>query len=171
MPTKEKEKQIELLKEKFTTANNIIVTDHTGINVIDLTVLRRDLKNSNSEFRVAKNTLLNLAAKEAGLEQLSDTFVGPTSMVFGFDDPSVPARIINEFGKKTNRPKVKAYILDNQILGIDDYKKIAQLPPKEQVLAILVAAVEGPITNFIMTCDGVIRNFVGLLDDLAEKRK
>jgi len=49
--------------------------------------------------------------------------------------------------------------------------KIAQLPPKEQVLAILIAAVEGPITNFVMTCDGVIRNFIGLLDDLAVKRK
>lgn len=171
MATKEKENQVEFLKNKFSQANSVIVADHTGINVNELTALRRDLKKSNAEFRVAKNTLLKLAAKESGLEELSEVLNGPTSMVFGFDDPSVPARIIHEFSKKSEKPKVKAFILENSILSIADYKKIAQLPPKEQVLAILIGAVEGPITNFIMTIDGVTRNFIGLVDELAEKRK
>lgn len=171
MPTKEKENQIALLKERLTQANSIIVADHTGINVADLTVLRRDLRKSKAEFKVAKNTLLRIAAKESNMENISEYFVGPTSMIFGFDDPSVPAKIIFEFSKKTDIPKVKAFILDKQLLTVGDYKKMAQLPPKEIVLAILVGAVNGPILGFVLTLDGATRNFIGLLDALAEKRK
>ena len=120
---------------------------------------------------MAKNTLLKIAAKESDMEKLTEHFVGPTSMVFGFDDPSLPAKIIYDFSKKTDIPKVKAFILENQLLTIDDYKKIAQLPTKEEVLATVVGAVNGPITGFVMTLDGVTRNFIGLLDALAEARK
>jgi large subunit ribosomal protein L10 len=171
MPTKEKENQIALLKEKLTTANSVIVADHTGINVADLTVLRRDLRKSNAEFKVAKNTLLRIAARESNMEDVNQYFVGPTSMIFGFDDPSVPAKIIFEFTKKTDIPKVKAFILDKQLLTVEDYKKIAQLPSKEVVLAMVVGAVSGPILGFVITLDGVTRKFIGLLDALAEKRK
>ena len=171
MPTKEKENQIAVLKDKFEKASSVIIADHTGINVADLTVLRRDLKKAHAEFRIAKNTLLKIAASETGNEQMNENFVGPTSMVFGFDDPSVPARIIYEFAKKSEIPKVKAYVLNNQIYTIEDFKKIAQLPPREEVLAALVGAIAGPIYGFIMTIDGTIRNFIGLIDALAEKNK
>jgi large subunit ribosomal protein L10 len=171
MPTKEKEKQIELLTERFKRASSVIVADHTGINVADITVLRRDLRKANAEFKIAKNTLFRKAAKDAGMEQMAEHFVGPTTLVYGFDDPSVPAKIIFEFSKKSDIPKVKAYYLDNVSLPIDDYKRIAQLPPREQVLALVVGAVNGPILNFIMTIDGATRNFIGLLDALAESKK
>jgi len=170
MPTKEKENKIKLIKDKIADSNCIIVTDHTGVNVNDITILRRELKKTNAELRVAKNTLMSLAVKETELEKLTDIFVGPSSLVFGFDDPSVPARIIYDFGKKTDKPKVKAFVLENRLLSVEDYKKIAQLPPKEQVLAMVVGAVQGPITGFVMTLDGVIRNFIGLVDALAEKK-
>jgi large subunit ribosomal protein L10 len=171
MPTKEKENQIAVLKDKLNQAKSVIIADHTGINVADLTVLRRDLKKADAEFRVAKNTLLRRAAEETGSEKFSEYFIGPTSMVFGFDDPSVPAKIIYEFAKKTDIPKVKAYFLDNQLLTIEDFKRIAQLPPREQVLATVLGAVVGPISNFVMTLDGVTRNFIGLVDALAESKK
>lgn len=171
MPTKQKEQQIELLKEKFEKANSVIIADHTGLNVAGLTVLRRDLRKAKAEFRVAKNTLLKIAAKEKGIENLGEKFTGPTSMIFGFSDPSVPAKIVYEFSKKTDIPKVKAYILDNQLLTGSDFKRIAQLPSKEEVLAILMGSITGPISQFIMTLDGVTRNFIGLLDALAAKNK
>jgi large subunit ribosomal protein L10 len=171
MPTKEKEKQIAVLKERFEKANSFIITDHTGINVADLTVLRRDLKNANAEFRIAKNTLLKIAATESGNEQINDNFVGPTSMVFGFDDPSAPAKIVYEFSKKTEIPKVKAYVLDNQLYSIEDFKRIAQLPSREEVLALLMGAISGPIYGFIMTLNGTVRNFIGLIDAMAESKK
>ena len=171
MPTKQKEQQIELLKEKFAKANSVIIADHTGINVADLTVLRRDLRKADAEFKIAKNTLLKLASKDKGIKGLDDNFVGPTAMIFGFDDPSAPAKIIYEFAKKTEIPKVKAYILDDQLLTGADFKKIAQLPSKEEVLATLIGSLDGVISQFILTLDGATRKFIGLLDALAEKNK
>lgn len=171
MPTETKKNEVAVLKNKISRANNIIVTDHTGINVGELTGLRRDLKNSNAEFRVAKNTLIRIAAKESGLENITEHFVGPTSLVFGYDDPSVPARIVYKFQEKTDKPKVKAYVLDNQLLSLEDFKVIAQLPPKEELLAKLVGSINGPIVEFVMTIEGVVRNFIRLLDALAEKGK
>ena len=171
MPTKEKENQIDLLKDRFKRANSMIIADHTGINVADITMLRRDLRKANAEFKIAKNTLLRRAAKETGMDEVAEHFVGPTSMIYGFDDPSVPAKIIYEFSKKSDIPKVKAYFLDNQLLSVDDYKRIAQLPPRNEVLAMVLGAVNGPILNFIMTIDGVTRNFIGLVDALAESKK
>jgi large subunit ribosomal protein L10 len=171
MPTKQKEQQVDLLKEKFSSARSIIVADHTGINVNDLTVLRRDLRKSNSEFRVAKNTLLKIAAGKAGLDDMVGFFDGPTSMVFGFDDPSVSARIIHEFWKKTDKPTIKAYCLENKLLTVEDFEKIAKLPPRDELLAQLLGSVQGPVVIFVMTLDGVIRNFIGLVDALAEKKK
>ncbi len=171
MANQEKIKEVAVLKEKIAAAKNIIVTDHTSLTVEDMTVLRRDLRRANSELRVAKNTLFRIAAREAGKENLAGCFVGPTSLVLGYDDPAVPARIIFESNKKIEKPKVKAFILDNQILGVEDFKKIAQLPPREVVLAQLIGSIEGPIVNFIMTLEGVVRNFIGLVDALAEKNK
>ena len=171
MPAEVKKNEVAVLKDKIPKANNIIVTDHTGINVGELTGLRRVLKNSNAEFRVAKNTLIRIAARESGLENISEHLVGPTSLVFGFDDPSVPARIIYKSQRETEKPKVKAYVLDNQVLSLEDFQLIALLPPREKLLANLVASVNGPIVKFVMIIEGVIKNFIGLLNALAEKEK
>ncbi len=171
MPTQEKVNTIDVLKDRFEKSNSYIIADHTGINVADLTVLRRDLKKADAEFRIAKNTLLKIAAKETGHDQINEYFVGPTSMVFGFGDASVPAKILYEFAKKTDIPKVKAYVLENQLYTIEEFKRIAQLPGREQVLATLLGAVEGPIVKFINMLEGTTREFIGLVDALAEKKE
>jgi len=171
MPTQAKLDKVAAIKEKLLKAKHIIVTDHTGINVADMTMLRRDLRKSNAEMKIAKNTLFRIAAREAGLEELSKQFSGPTSLVMGFDEPGAPAKVVFDLNKKIEKPKIKSYLLESQLLGLEDFKKIAQLPSRDQVLAMLVGTINGPITNFVMTLEEVIRNFIGTVDALAEKRK
>ncbi len=171
MPTQAKLDKVAAIKEKLLKAKHIIVTDHTGINVADMTMLRRDLRKSNAEMKIAKNTLFRIAAREAGLEELSKQFSGPTSLVMGFDEPGAPAKVVFDLNKKIEKPKIKSYLLESQLLGLEDFKKIAQLPSRDQVLAMLVGTINGPITNFVMTLEAVIRNFIGTVDALAEKRK
>lgn len=171
MPTQEKVKEVAILKEKIAAAKNIIITDHSGITVEDVTILRRELRKVNSELRVAKNTLLRMAARESGKSDLAKCFAGPTSLVLGYDDPAAPARVVFELNKKIEKPRVKAYILDNQILGVEEFKKIAQLPPRDVVLGQLIGAINGPIVMFVMTLEGAVRNLIGLIDALAEKKK
>ncbi len=170
MDKKQKEQELASLKEKMAKANQIVVADHTGINVADLTQLRRKLKAAKSEFRVSKNTLLKLAVKDGDLKVLDKHFTGPTAIIFGYDDPSVPAKIIYDSIKETEKPRFKAYYLDGQVYGVEVLKKIAELPPKNVVMAMLIGTVQGPISHFIMVLEAATREFIGTLDALADKK-
>lgn len=170
MDKKQKEQELASLKDKMARANQIVVADHTGINVADLTQLRRKLRDAKSEFRVSKNTLLRLAVKDGALKALAEHFTGPTAVIFGYDDPSVPAKIVYDAIKETEKPRFKAYYANGKVYGIETLKKIAELPPRNVVIAMLIGTVQGPIAQFIMVLDAATREFIGTLDALAEKR-
>lgn len=152
-------------------AKQIMVADHTGINVADLTILRRKIKEARGEFRVTKNTLLRLAVKDTDLNVLEKHFTGPTAIIFGFDDPMVPARIIYSSIKESEKPKFKAYYLDGQVYGVETLKQIAEMPPREVILATLIATVQGPIAKFISMLDAATQEFIGTLDAFAKKQE
>ena len=171
MNREQKEKEVAVLKDMFSRSRHVAVTDHTGINVADLSLLRGRLKGSGSEMRVAKNTLLRLAVRDTDLKDLEEHFTGPTSVVFGFDDPMETAKIINQSIKDTEKPAFKSYYYEGQILGYEALKRIAELPPREQVIATLISTVEAPISKFISLLDAAAVEFVGTLDALVESKK
>jgi large subunit ribosomal protein L10 len=168
MDRTQKEKELASLKEKMSKARQIIVTDHTGINVADITVLRRKLRSAKSELRITKNTLLKLATKGTDLSVLDKHFSGPTSIIFGYDDPSVPAKIIYDSIKETERPRFKGLYFDGKVYEVDGLKTIAELPPREVVLAMLIGTIDGPVSQFIMVLEAATREFVGTLEALAK---
>ena len=170
MDKKQKEQELASLKEKMAKANQIMIADHTGINVADLTLLRRKLREAKSEFRVTKNTLLKLAIKDSDLKVLDEHFTGPTAIIFGYDDPTVPAKIIYDSIKEKEKPRFKAYYSNGKVYGIETLKKIAELPPKQVVQAILIGTLQGPIVQFIMVLEAASREVIGTLDALAKKK-
>lgn len=170
MNKEQKEKEVAILKDKLTRVKHLIIADLSGINVADVSVLRRKLKEGNSEIRVSKNTLLRLAVKDTDLQELQEHFEGPTSVVYGYDDPSVPARIIYESIKETEKPKFKSYFYDGAQYGFDFLKRIAQLPSRDVVIAILISTVEGSITQFVSLLEAATREFIGTVDALAESK-
>lgn len=173
MPTQEKIDMVAALQERFSGASNIYLTDYAGLNVEQITKLRKELRENGIKFIVAKNTLLSLAAKGAGYEDMDQFFIGPTAVAFSDADPNVPAKILfdtyKEY-KKLNKPEVKAFYVDNQFFPGVDIEKMAKLPSREILLSQVVAAVEGPIVNFVGTLDGIIRELVGTIDALVEKK-
>jgi len=171
MNKEQKANEVAILKDKLTRANNIIVTDHTGINVADITTLRRKLRQSGSEMRVTKNSLLKLAIKDTDLETLQRHFEGPTSVIFGYDDAAPPAKIIYESIKETEKPIFKSYFYAGSEYGYDFMKRIAQLPSREMILAGLIGTLDGVISRFISLLEAATRDFIGTVDALAEKRK
>ncbi len=171
MDKDQKQQEVASLKEKLTKAVNVIITDHTGINVADISVLRGELKGGGAEFRVAKNTLLKLAVKDTDLEALQKHFVGPTSVVLGYDDPTVPVKIVYDSIKKTEKPVFKSLLYEGNEYDFAFFKRLAELPPKDQVLAGLVATLDGVISQFISVVEGATRDLIGTLDALAESKK
>lgn len=170
MNKEQKEKEVAVLKDKLARARHLIIADHSGINVAEVSALRRKLKEGNSEIRVSKNTLLKLAVEDTDLQELQEHFEGPTAVIYGYDDPSVPARIIYESIKETEKPKFKSYFYDGAQHGFDFLKRIAQLPSRDVVIAILISTVEGSITDFISLLEAATREFIGTVDALAESK-
>ena len=170
MPRPEKVKIVEGLAGDFDAAGSVFVADYAGLSVTDITDLRSQLRQAGVSMKVAKNTLLRLAAKQAGVPELAEYFAGPTAVAFGEKDPVAGAKILQEFFTRLERPKVRAFMVEGKAYPGENLKAIADLPPREIILAQLVAAVESPITGLVGTLDAVIRDFVGTVDAIARKK-
>jgi len=171
MPRPEKVQRVAELSEEFKGARNIFITDYSGLNVIDITELRKQLRESGISFRVEKNTLLRRAATESGFDSLIPQLKGPTAIAFSPEDPTVAAKIFYDFYDRLEKPRVRVFQIDDRLYEPEKLKPLAQLPPRDLLLAQLVATIESPITALVGTLDAIIREFIATVDALADKRK
>ncbi len=167
----EKDEMVEELGSLFEESNNIFVTDYLGLNVSQITEFRKQLREGNIKYRVAKNTLLKIAAQNKGYEEMVPYFKGPTAVAFGVDDPTVPAKAINEFFKKNGKPEVKAFYADGILYQSDRLKELADLPSKDELIAKIVGTIGAPLTNLVGTLDGLIREFCLTIDQIAKQKE
>ena len=173
MPTQVKIDKVAALKEQFDRATNIFITDYAGLNVEQMTKLRKDLRDNGIKYLIAKNTLMRIAAREAGYEELADMLSGPVAIAFSENEPNVPAKILfdafKEY-KEINKPEVKTFFIDKKLFEAAAVEQIAKLPGREQLLSMLVSAVEGPLTNLVGTLDSILRELVGTVDAVAKQK-
>ncbi|MFH1700177.1 MAG: 50S ribosomal protein L10 [Candidatus Zixiibacteriota bacterium] len=173
MPTQAKIDKVAALKEQFAEANNIIITDYAGLNVDQMTKMRRDLRQEGIKFFISKNTLMRLAAKDAGFDDMAELLTGPTAIAISNTDPNIPAKILFDSKKEfdnVKKPEIKALYIEKKFYDGAAAERIAYLPPREILLSLLVSAVEAPISEFVGTLDGIIRELVGTIDALAKKK-
>ena len=166
----EKEKTVDELREKLSLTKSLFLTDFRGLNVDQMTDLRRDLKEKKAEYRITKNSLIRLAARESRFEGVLDYIKGPTGLVFSFEDPVGPAKVLYEIHKKIEKPKIKIIWMEGKLLDENHLKSLAALPSKDVILTQIVFGLNSPLANLVGTLQGVMRNFVGVLDAVREAR-
>jgi large subunit ribosomal protein L10 len=159
------------IKKLFEESGAYFITDYQGLNVADMTALRKSLREQNVRYLIAKNTLFKLAAKEAGATDVDTYFSGPTAVAFAIGDPSVAAKILYDASKEKELPRFKAFVVENQVHQPEAIKVLAELPPRDILLSQVVAAIEAPLTQLVGTLDGFFRELVGSIDALADKKK
>ena len=142
-----------------------------SVNVEALSALRRKCREASVEYVVVKNTLARIAAKEAGWEELVEHLRGPSAVAYTKGDASSPARIISEFAKKTNKPKIKVSLFEGQFYGPDRIEEIASLPSKEVLIARLLGSFNAPVQGFVGTLNGLVQKMVGTIDAVRAKRE
>jgi len=173
MPTQVKIDVVSGLKEKFSEADNIYITDYAGLDVAQINKLRKELRENGIKYIVAKNTLMRIAARESGYEDMVQHLVGPTAIAFSNAEPNIPAKILYDAYKefdKVAKPEVKAFYIDKQPFAAADIERMAKLPTREVLLSQLVSAVEGPIAEFVGTLDGIMRELVGTIDAISREK-
>lgn len=164
----EKERTVEELTEMFKKAQAVVLSDFTGLNVEEMAELRRRCRDSSVVYRVAKNTLARFAASKADLEPLLRYLTGPNGFTFGYDDPAVPAKVINDFAKKSGKLTIKGGVFQGEVIGPDQVKRIATLPGKDVLLSQLLMQMGAPISRFAEVLRSVLREFLYVLTQIGE---
>ena len=159
----QKQKILDELKEKIAKQKVMIFADFTGLKVKDLSNLRKKIKAADGEIKVAKKTLLGLAAKGAGLEFEAKKIKGEIASVFGYKDEISLAKIIYQFASANPNLKILGGFLENQFRTAEEIITLAQLPTKEELLSGLVRSVSAPISNFINVLQGNIKGLIIVL--------
>ncbi len=160
----EKEAVVRQVADIFKKAKSVFVTDFTGLNVEQTMALRMKFRESKVGYVVVKNTLARIAAEQAGCSDLGKYLKGPSAIAYSFDDPSSPARIIKDFTKTLDKPKIKVSLLEGEFYGPEQTDAIASMPSKKELLARVVGGFNSPIQAFAGCLHGLLAKTVRTLD-------
>src|SRR5436305_4928605 len=164
MKRPEKERLVAELKAKLDGANALYYADFTGLNVKRMTDLRRRLRKANVEYVVIKNTLALRAVNESGL--VGTRLKGPTGLVVA-KDAVAAAKVLADFAKENDqRPAVKGGLLEGKQLNVEQVKKLATMPSREQMLAELAGGLQAPLAALAGALSGLLYMFAGALEGL-----
>ena len=147
--------QVQEIAGKLQGAASVVVVDYRGLNVAQVTELRKQLREAGVEFKVYKNTLTRRAAEIAGVESINEVLTGPNAIAFSTEDVIAPAKIINEFAKKNEALEIKAGIIEGTVSSAEDVKALAELPSRDGLLSMLLSVLQAPVRNFALATKAV----------------
>ena len=169
MPNAKNIKKVDELTEKLERAKGVYLTDYIGLNVQDITDLRREFYENDVEYLVTKNTLLKIAANNSNLNDLDSVLNGSTAVAFSYVDPTSPARVIKKFTKDNELPKVKGIVIDGELIDGSEFDRIANLPTKEESIAKFAALLQSPLLKLIWALKSPMSDMTNMLNNLKEK--
>ena len=171
MPNSKNIEQVKELSDSFSRAKAVYFTEYHGLNVGDMTKLRSEFFKADVEYKVAKNTLIKLAAEENKISGLDEQLLkGSTALAIAYDEPVSPAKVIKKFTKDNDLPSVKGILFEGQFLPGEEFKKLANLPSKEESLTILIAMLNSPMQKLASTLNAPLQSLAGVLNSLKEKK-
>ena len=171
MKIEDKKKIVEELKQKFATTKVVIVTDYKGLDVAQMTELRRKLNEVNVEYQVVKNTMLKRASKDTEAELLVDVFKGPSGVAFSFEDPVAPAKILTQFAKDNEKLEIKAGVMNGKTMDLNAIMALSKLPSREELLAQVLSAMNAVPTGFVRALADVPRRMVNVLNAIKDQKE
>ncbi len=167
---------VEEIKGWLTNAKGVVLTGYRGLNVATDTELRRELRAAGVTYKVVKNTMLRIAAKEAGIEGFDSHLEGTTAIAFSTEDAVAPAKILCGFMKKNKLEDagiltVKVGMVEGKVIDEKEVKALASLPSREELIAKLLGSMNAPIANTVGVLSAVIRNAVYVIDAVRQKKE
>jgi large subunit ribosomal protein L10 len=159
------------LNDSFNRAKFAVVADYCGLKVSELQQIRIELRNCDSEIRIAKNTLLKRAAADTDNAALSDDFTGTTAVVMAYSDPVAPAKVLAKFAEDHKKFEIRSAALDGEKLGVDGVVALSKLPTKEVLLGQFLSVLNGVPTGLVQVLSGVPRTFGYALNALKEQKE
>jgi len=167
----EKAEIVQAIQEKVAKSRIGILSDFKGLKVEDMTRLRRQLQEAGGELKVVKNTLLTRAAAgDSPMAPLISKLTGPNALTLGYEDPVALTKVLIKFAQERPMLQIKAGVLGGQVLSAKDLEALSKLPAREVLLAQLLGVLQGVPTALVTVLSGVIRNLLGVLVALKDKK-
>lgn len=168
MPNPKKFEQLKEIKGALKGSSAIYFLDYQGLNVADISTLRRKLREARAEFKVAKNTLLKIALDEVGLDA-SSVLKGPTGVMLTMEDPVAPLKVLMEFAKEKEAIKPKGGFLEGRFFDAAQMKELSQLPSKNELLAQILGSLQAPVQGLLWALQGPVSNLVFTLQAITQR--
>jgi large subunit ribosomal protein L10 len=150
-----KQDAVDVVTGKLQNSVSTVVADYRGLNVSQVTELRKQLREAGVDFQVLKNTLVRRATAAAELTELDAVLTGPTAVAFSETDAVVAAKILNDFAKKNDALKLKGGVVEGRVIDADQLKALAELPSREGLLSMLLSVLQAPMRNFALAVKAV----------------
>lgn len=159
------------LNDSFNRAKFSVVADYCGLKVSQLEKIRRDLRECQSEIRIAKNTLLKRAVTDTACESLTDDFTGTTAIVVSYDDPVAPAKVLAKCAEDYDKFQLRSAVLEGEKITIDNIVALSKLPSKEVLLGQLLSVMNGVPTGFVRVLAGVPQKLLYGLQAIKDQKE
>ena len=170
MPNKKNISNVKELTDKLSRAKSIYFTDYLGLNVSDVTSLRKKFFDSNVEYLVVKNTLLKIASDQNKIGLGDELFSGSTAIAISYDEPVLAAKVIKDFLRDHDLPSIKGVLFEGSYLPASEFEKIANLPSKEESLTKIVVMLNSPVQNIVNLLNSPMLKLVNVLNGLKETK-
>lgn len=168
-PRPEKVAVVDEVKERLSSSSAAILTEYRGLKVSDLSTLRRSLRASGGDYKIYKNTLVRFAVRDLGLDELEPLLLGPTAIAFVDGDAVGVAKALRDFAKTNPNLVVKGGVLGDSVLSAADTTALADIAPREVLLARFAGLLAAPMQQFAGLLAAVPRNFAYGLKALIEQ--
>lgn len=165
MPTQDKISRVAELQDMLERSTITFGADYTRTSVNQMTELRRAMRANGIDFTIVKNTLMYLAAEQAGRPQVKEIVQGPTAVAFGFDDPAAAAKTIADYARaNANSFSIRGAVLgDGDPMGPEGVNRLATLPPRPQLIATLLAQMQAPVSRLVGALNGPLQGLDNVL--------
>ena len=149
------------IKQKFEKAQTAVLVDYRGLNVAEDTELRNQLRKAGVEYAVLKNTMINLAIQDMGLDGMKAHLEGPTAVAFGYEDAIAPAKILSEFIKKSKKMSIKCGVCDGAYLDEAGVQALANTPGREVLIAKIMGSLMSSVSKFVYALEAIRKKQAG----------
>lgn len=173
MITKQQKKEIiKDLGDKLSRQKTVVFAEYAGLEVNTIQALRKKLRESGIDYKVARKTLINLAFKKAGYENVNvKELSGQVSMIIGYDNEVLPSKLVYEFAKKNDKFKILAGLVQGQYMDKDAIVRLAKLPSRQELLAQLAGGIAAPISGLLNVMQGNLKSLVYVLNSIKNSKQ
>ncbi len=166
----EKKQLVSELQGKFEKAKGVVFTDYRGLNVEEISGLRAILRSAELEYKIVKNTLAKIAAEGTSLEASREIFSGPIGVAIGYDDPVLLVKKVLEFSKSNEKLEIKGGVIEGDICSSEQISAISKLPSREIQLAMLVGAMQSPLSKLAGLLNSTLTQFAYAMEALKSTK-